>query len=193
MRNYILAAALASIAASPAFAQDAAPFSGLRVEGIVGYDNVDVEGEGSDGVTYGAQIGYDVQRGSAVFGIEGEVGESTVDECVSGVDVTGDELCATAGRDLYVGGRVGAAVTPTMLVYGKAGYTNARVSLDYEDGTNGTTDDFSIGENLDGVRVGGGVELALGPNSYAKTEYRYSNYEQGYDRHQVVAGFGFRF
>jgi outer membrane immunogenic protein len=163
------------------------------VEGLVGYDTTDVEGESSDGVTYGAQVGYDVQSRGAVLGVEGEIADSTVDECVQDVDLTGDELCVSAGRDLYVGGRAGAAVSPNVLVYGKAGYTNARVKADYEDGTAGTTLDFEDGENLDGVRVGGGVELALGPNSYAKTEYRYSNYEQGFDRHQVVAGFGFRF
>ena len=193
MRKYLLSALLAGAFVAPAQAQEAAPFSGLRVEGIVGYDNVDVEGEGSDGVTYGAQVGYDFQSGGAVFGVEGEVSDSTVDECVSGVDIAGDELCAQAGRDLYVGGRVGAALGRNVLAYGKAGYTNARVSLDYDDGTTGTTLDFEEGENLDGVRVGAGLEYALGPNSYAKTEYRYSNYEQGFDRHQVVAGFGFRF
>jgi len=26
-----------------------------------------------------------------------------------------------------------------------------------------------------------------------KTEYRYSNYQDGVDRNQVIAGFGFRF
>ena len=194
MRNFILAALLAGVATTPAMAQEAAPFSGARVEGIVGYDTTDVEGENSDGVAYGVGVGYDFQsRGGAVFGVEAEASDSTVDECVTDVDVVGDELCAQLGRDLYVGGRVGAAVSPNMLVYGKAGYTNARVALDYEDGTAGTTADFEDGRNLDGVRVGAGLEFALGPNSYAKTEYRYSNYEQGFDRHQVVAGFGFRF
>jgi outer membrane immunogenic protein len=33
----------------------------------------------------------------------------------------------------------------------------------------------------------------LGTNSFAKAEYRYSNYEQGVERHQVMGGFGFRF
>ena len=193
MRKYLLAALLAGTFAIPAMAQDTAPFSGVRVEGIVGYDTTDVEGEGSDGVTYGAQVGYDFQSGGAVFGIEAEASDSTVDECVDDVDVLGDTLCAQAGRDLYVGGRAGAAIGDNVLVYGKAGYTNGRIDLDYEDGTAGTANDFDVGENLDGVRVGGGLEFALGPNSYAKTEYRYSNYEQGFDRHQVVAGFGFRF
>ena len=193
MRKYLLAALLAGSFATPAVAQDNAPFSGIRVEGIVGYDTTDVEDEGSDGVLYGAQVGYDFQSRGAVFGIEAEISDSTVDECVSGVDLPGDTLCAQLGRDLYVGGRIGAAVSDNILLYGKAGYTNGRVNLDYEDGTAGTAADFEVGENLDGVRVGAGLEFALGPNSYAKTEYRYSNYEQGFDRHQVVAGFGFRF
>ena len=196
MRKYFLAALLAgaaTAAATPAFAQEASPFSGIRVEGVVGYDTTDVEGDNSSGVAYGAGVGYDFQAGRVVLGVEGEVSDSTLDECVTGVDVAGDELCVGAGRDLYAGGRIGYAVGRNVLLYGKAGYTNARVSLDYEDGTAGTALDFSQGENLDGVRVGGGLEFAIGPNSYAKTEYRYSNYEQGFDRHQVLAGFGFRF
>jgi outer membrane immunogenic protein len=193
MRKLILAALMAGGMAAPALAQDVGNFSGLRVEGIVGYERADVEGENSDGIQYGAGIGYDFQTGGMVIGIEGEIADSTVDECVGGVALAGDQLCAEFGRDLYVGGRVGGAISPNALLYAKAGYTNGRVALDYEDGTPSTALDFNQGENLDGLRVGGGVEFALGPNSFAKTEYRYSNYEQGFDKHQVVAGFGFRF
>lgn len=193
MRKYLLAALLAGVAETPAMAQQDEPFSGVRVEGVVGYDTTDVEGEKSDGVVYGSQIGYDIQSGNAVFGIEGEATDSTVDECVQDVDIAGDELCLQAGRDLYVGGRAGVAVSPGMLLYGKAGYTNGRVAIEYDDGTAGSTLDFEEGENLDGVRVGAGAEMALSSNLYAKAEYRYSNYEQGFDRHQVVGGIGLRF
>lgn len=193
MRKYILVALLAGSLATPAFAQETAPFSGLRVEGLVGYDATDVEDEGSSGIAYGGAVGYDIRSGNALFGVEAEISDSTLDECVENVDLTGDELCVQAGRDLYVGGRAGFVVGRNLLVYGKAGYTNGRVAIDYEDGTAGTALDFQEGENLDGVRVGGGLEFALGTNAYVKTEYRYSNYEQGFDRHQVVAGFGFRF
>ena len=193
MRKYLLAALLAAAAGAPAMAQEAEPFSGARVEGVVGYDTTDVEGENSDGIVYGAQVGYDIQSGNAVFGVEGEATDSTVDECVRDVDIAGDELCLQAGRDLYVGGRAGVVVSPSMLLYGKAGYTNGRVAIEYDDGTAGTVLDFEEGENLDGVRVGGGLEMAIGSNAYAKAEYRYSNYEQGFDRHQVVGGIGLRF
>ena len=98
-----------------------------------------------------------------------------------------------AGRDLYVGGRVGSVVGGNTLLYAKAGYTNARVRVDYEDGTAGTVNDFTDRTNLDGVRAGAGAQFAIGSNAYLKTEYRYSNYQDGVDRHQVVGGLGFRF
>jgi outer membrane immunogenic protein len=184
---------LAGAAASPALAQETAPFQGARVEGIIGYDRLNVEDEGANGVTFGAGIGYDIQRGRGVFGIEAEITDSSADECVGDVVIAGDALCASAGRDLYVGGRAGAVVAPNLLLYAKAGYSNARVSLDYDDGPGTTVADYRLSRNLDGVRVGAGAEYAIGPNSYLKAEYRYSNYEQGFDRHQIVGGFGFRF
>lgn len=194
MRKFIVAAILAGTVATPALAQDASgPFSGVRVEGIVGYDTTDVEGDGSNGILYGAALGYDFQAGSLIVGIEAEASDSTIDECVDNVVIATDTLCAKFGRDLYVGGRVGGQIGSNALLYAKAGYTNARVALDYEDGTAATTNDFNIGDELDGVRVGAGLEFALGTNAYAKAEYRYSNYEEGFDKHQGVVGFGFRF
>ena len=112
MRKYLLAglmAGAAAVAASPAAAQEASPFSGPRVEGIVGYDTTDVEDENSNGIAYGVGVGYDFQMGGLVAGIEAEASDSTLDECVGNVDLVGDELCVDAGRDLYVGGRIGAA------------------------------------------------------------------------------------
>jgi outer membrane immunogenic protein len=193
MRKYILAALVAGTVATPAFAQDAAPLSGFRIEAVGGYDTTDVEGDGSEGLLYGVGVGYDFQSGGAVFGIEAEATDSTIDECVNNVVVATDQLCAKFGRDLYVGGRVGAAVGANSLAYLKAGYTNARVNLDYQDGTPATAPDFDIGEDLDGLRVGGGFQFGLGARSYAKVEYRYSNYEQGFDKHQGVVGLGLRF
>jgi len=99
-------------------------------------------------------------------------------------------LCLKSGRDLYAGGRIGTVLGGSTLLYAKAGYTNAQAKLTSDDGTGQITLDKS---NLDGVRVGAGVEHAVGPRSYVKAEYRYSNYEAGVQRHQGMAGFGFRF
>ena len=196
MRKLILAALLTGAAATPAMAQtaDEGRFSGVRVEGIVGYDTTKDDGEGRDGVVYGVGAGFDVQRGNMVFGVSGEASKSNIDECVTGVLATGDELCVEAGRELTIGGRVGVVAGSSALVYAHAGYTNARIDVDYTPATVGGANPFdSQSGNLDGVRVGGGVELAIGSNAFAKAEYRYSNYEQGFDRHQVVGGIGLRF
>lgn len=193
MRMFVLAALLAGTAATPALAQDRAPFTGPRVEGIVGYENVAVPGPNSDGATYGVGVGYDWQMGNAVVGVEAEASDSSTDECTRDYLVTGDELCAQVGRDLYVGGRVGAVISPNALLYGKLGYVNGRLQTQYDDGTANNATGFETGDNLDGVRAGIGLEYALGPSTYVKAEYRYSNYEQGYEKHQGVVGIGFRF
>ena len=198
MRKLILAAALlAGTAATPALAQnttDAGRFSGVRVEGIVGYDTTKDDGEGQDGIVYGIGAGYDIQSGNLVFGVTGEASKSTIDECVTGVLNAGDELCVEAGRELSIGGRVGVVAGSNALVYAHAGYTNARIDVDFTPATAGGANPFEgQSSNLDGVRVGGGAEIGIGRNAFAKAEYRYSNYEQGFDRHQVVGGFGLRF
>lgn len=196
MRKYILAVLLVGGVAAPAMAQPASDnptsYTGVKVEGLVGWDRLKVPGDHADGVLYGAGVGYDVQMGGMVLGAEGEASGSTTDQCATSVNVTGDRLCAKLGRDLYVGGRIGAVVGGRTLLYAKAGYTNARVRLTYADGGTGVNN-FNLGANKDGWRVGGGVEQSVGSRTFLKAEYRYSNYEQGYEKHQVVGGFGFRF
>lgn len=78
-----------------------------------------------------------------------------------------------------------------MLLFGKAGYTNARYVTEYEDPNAGISD--RIGTNLDGLRVGAGVQFGVGRNAYFRTEARYSNYEGGADRGALLGAFGFRF
>lgn len=194
MRNTFAAVLLAAATAAPAFAQEGAPlpFAGGHVEAIGGVDRVRANGSGETGVTYGVAGGYDVQTQSGtVFGVEGEFAGSSADGCVRGTLVPADRLCANAKRDLYAGGRIGFTSGST-LIYAKAGYTNFRIGASYEDGTAATASDFSINSNLDGVRVGGGLEKNLG-NISLKAEYRYSNYQDGVTRHQGVIGAGVRF
>jgi outer membrane immunogenic protein len=192
MRKLIVVASLAAASlAAPALAQDGPSFTGIHVEGIAGWDRPQVPNDRTNGIVYGAGVGYDFRAGRAVLGIEGEASDSSADKCIDAVVSAGDRLCASAGRDLYVGGRIGALVQPTTLLYAKAGYTNARFNTDYT--TVSGVGNFRLHDTLDGFRVGGGVEQAIGRNAYVKAEYRYSNYEQNVDRHQVVAGFGFRF
>jgi len=184
MSKYLIAALAVSTAAlaAPAMAQDAdKAFSGAHVEAIGGWDRVQGEGAHDDGVLYGVGAGYDIRTGNTVFGVEGEASDSTQKENVGG-------LTEHASRDLYIGGRVGAVVGGNNLLYAKAGYTNARYSVS---GT-ATGVDLAHG-NLDGVRVGAGIEHQLSNNMFVKAEYRYSNYQSGVSRNQVVGGVGIRF
>jgi outer membrane immunogenic protein len=192
MRYYVLAAAVAAAISAPVSAQDA-PFTGLRVEGLVGYERPSVESSAFDGVTYGVGAGYDFQLGGIVAGVEAELSDSSASECIGNFDVTGDKACFRTGRDIYAGARLGAAISPSMLLYAKAGYTNTRLNLEYDAGPTVVGGDFGGGENVDGLRAGAGAEFAIGSRSFLKTEYRYSNYENGYEKHQIVGGFGFRF
>lgn len=198
MRKFIVAALVAGSATTPALAQDVAPVAagtGPRVELLLGYD---FPNQGLDnGLNYGVGVGFDFQAAGATVGLEGEYMLSDAEESIEDFDVQGDELTAGLGRDLYIGGRVGAVVGGSTFVYVKGGYTNARLRVKYDDGGNGNND-FSEGANLDGGRVGAGVEFNIptfgfGSAAFLKAEYRYSNYEAGFEKHQGVAGIGFRF
>ena len=174
--NKILLALVATMAATPALAQQAAPFTGGYVAGVVGYDATDLNISGvdnPDGLLYGVQLGYDFQSGDVVFGIEAEATDATTEFKTGGVEID-------MARDLYVGGRIGYATGGT-LFYGKVGYTNARIESNVGNGDG------------DGVRFGAGVEYKLAGNLFAKGEYRYSNYEDDLERHQLLTGLGIRF
>lgn len=177
---FATAASVAFLAATPALAQDAAAPVGPRVEALVGYDKLKVDGESDGGVLFGLGAGYDFAVGTGVsLGVDIEASESTQEE--------GDEDIAEvkAGRDLYAGGRVNIAVSPTANVYLKGGYTNARFKA-----TDGVD---TYAENADGFRLGAGGQLGIGGKAYVGGEYRYSNYEAGLTRHQVALTVGTRF
>lgn len=227
MRKLMLTAATAALTlglAAPAFAQDGPPpaqtrddatFTGPRAGVILGYDklqpgrgpNSDIDSNRkADGLTYGGDVGYDAAFHGVVVGVEGEITGSTAD--VSNAPTSAGALGygrVKEGRDLYAGARLGYVVAPKTMIYAKGGYTNARLDLTANNGTVTTGNHY----NLDGYRVGAGVEQKIGHTTYAKVEYRYSNYgdarleyangtntnnfDVNTDRHQVVVGLGVRF
>lgn len=198
MRLYLIAATAAATFATPAFAQDPpppppGPTSGFHVEAITGFDGASLQGESEGGILYGLGVGYDFRTGRAILGIQGEVTDSTNEGCVDDLIDLGDSFCSAASRDFYIGARAGVMVGRNFLLYAGAGYTNARFEIDYDDGTAGGTNNFSVTQHLDGIRVSGGGELGIGRNAFVRGEYRYSNYEFGGDRSQFVGAFGFRF
>lgn len=221
MRKFIALAAVVPAAAvsGPVLAQDVqSTFSGPRVEAIIGYDvsrsgssvdidDVDPGRQQIDGLMYGAGVGFDFAiSDGVVFGVEGEFTDSTAKYEFGGTPndfVLGQ---VEAGRDIYVGGRLGAVIGSSTLAYVKGGYTNARYNFLATDGTTNVNQRL----DLDGWRAGAGIEQAIGENAFAKIEYRYSNYTEGEfdfndtvpdsgrfdldtDRHQIVASVGLRF
>lgn len=216
--SIIAAGAIMAIAA-PAMAQDDnSGFSGPWIAGVAGYDinkhgssqNDTVnnpQNKSANGWVYGAQVGFDADLGGLVVGAEGEITDSSADSDYNNNYVNYGLGSVDAGRDLYVGARVGFKAAPSTMIYAKGGYTNARFNFV---GTNGTT---STNRHLDtdGWRLGAGIEQKFGKNFFGKVEYRYSNYKKGEvdfedptvpdssqfnidtDRHQVVAGVGVRF
>lgn len=217
----ILASGTALVAA-PAMAQDAttepgSTFTGPRVEAIVGYDinkagssiddGISDRNQRAKGLLYGVGVGYDVDVGPVVVGAEAELSDSTAKSRFSNGEFAGFGLGnVKANRDLYLGARVGAKVSPNAMIYAKGGYTNAKFDVRNNDGTTTYNQDI----DADGWRAGVGAEYAVNKNTYAKLEYRYSNYSKAEvdlngtladsqrfdvdtDRHQIVAGVGVRF
>ena len=213
----LLAAGSAFAFTVPAAAQDDPDFTGPRIEALVGYDslrpgstvdidNADDVDQSIDGVNYGFGAGFDYDLGTMVVGVEGEYmrSEAQTDFDTSGFTSFGVSNI-DAGRDLYLGARIGVKATPRTLVYAKGGYTNAKMDVLATDNTT----DVETDVNLDGWRAGAGIEHKITDTVFLKGEYRYSQYKEGeveapsgaesdrfdvdLDRHQFVVGVGARF
>lgn len=168
MRIFIFASAALAVAA-PAFAQDAAPFTGARLGATVGYDKT----HGSDGVSYGGAFGYDrAVTPNITLGAEATLEDSTTK--YAGVH---------ASRDAAISARIGYVLTPRILGFAKVGYDSTRIEIDGAGHT-----------NLEGVRFGGGFEYAVTPKTYVSAEYRRTEYEDHFGgRDAGVVGIGYRF
>lgn len=81
-------------------------------------------------------------------------------------------------RDVAVGGRLGYVVNDNVLAYGKVGYANWRQVA---------------GADIEGLRLGGGLEVNLAGPVYGKVEYRYTDFEGGLGKHGGLVGVGIRF
>ncbi len=156
-KTLLAATAAAALFATPALAQTA-NFVGPRVELNAGVLDLD-----TDNVDYGAALGYDV---------------AVAPRTTLGAELNTSNTFDDNAREFGAAARLGYAVNPNVLLYGKAGYN--RLALDHT-------------KDLDGLTVGAGAELALTRNVYTGAEYRYTNFDRGYDRHGVGIKLGVRF
>jgi outer membrane immunogenic protein len=156
MKKLIVTTAIAlGLMATPAMASD---FAGPRIEVTAGVDDVTGGIDPTD-VTYGAALGYDLQIGKVVAGVE-----------------------ATAANvfdraDLGAAARLGYVVNENVLAYARGGYSNLDLGA----------------RSVDGLTVGGGLEVNVTDSVFTKVEYRYTDFEQGLGRHGGLVGIGVRF
>lgn len=81
-------------------------------------------------------------------------------------------------RDIGVSARLGYVLNENVLLFTKVGYSNWKP-------TNRLT--------LEGVRVGGGLEMNVAGPVYAKVEYRYTDFNGPTNKHSGFIGVGTRF
>jgi outer membrane immunogenic protein len=156
----------------------------------------------ASGLIAGVQLGYNVQRGNFVFGVEADLGYLNLDGSTSAElpkarDVPENELHAKYSLEggLYgdLTARVGYATGRTLLyAKGGAAFLNAKMNADYV-GANCTTTygcfgknqprvanpsefSFESDETLFGWTFGVGVEYALTPSLSLKLEYQHFDF-----------------
>lgn len=181
-------------ASSPAAAQDREAFTGPRAEVTVGYDSTHLKDQPAgapDSVSQariGVAAGYDWAiatkwRLGAEVGVGGTLGNGR-DYTLAGSTVNIDQ-----GRDFDASVRLGYLVGDRTMIYGKAGWANSRYTGRI---TTGATT-IRSSDSDDGFRAGVGIEHMLNDRIYAKGEYRYTSYGHDVERHQLLAGLGYRF
>ena len=125
--------------------------------------------------------GCDVQFGSWVIGAFGDYDFADLkgDVVIPNSNAVGRETQDSAWA---VGGRLGYTLTPTILTYVNAGYTQARFNaINFVNQNNGASLDTQIGAHTySGWFVGSGFEHNLGwlPGLFWKTEYRFAQYNR---------------
>jgi outer membrane immunogenic protein len=157
-----LAAAGALSACNGAHAATAAAFTGPRAEvalGVRSFEHVQDRGN----VVYTGTVGYDVPVSTDfIAGVEGSV----------------DNAFDGDSRGYSAAGRLGYAVRPNLLAFGRVGYNHFENASNFD---------------LTGLEVGGGLECNVTNRVYVNTQYRYTDYSQGAGSHGVRVGVGLRF
>jgi outer membrane immunogenic protein len=208
----VLVSCAATCFTSPALAGG---FTGPRAELRGGLDRTTIDLDyddgvdtisGSDsetGVDFGAEVGFDAALSPSVIGgAYAGIEFATTKECT---EVFGnDRACLKLGRNLTLGARLGAVVSPKILLYVKGGYSNGQLKASYTDLADSSAN-FSDHTNRDGFHFGLGGEVAVAPKGYIRAEYVRTNYngfdysdasvDAGIDGHrdQLLLGFGLRF
>lgn len=125
---------------------------------------------GADSVTAGIDT-TDITYGAAV-GFDAEVYKNVTIGIEANVDNVFDR------RNIGASARLGFVVSDRALVYGKVGYANW---------------EYATSRDLDGLRLGAGLEYKLAGPLYTGLEYRYSDFAGQAGQHGAYARVGMRF
>jgi outer membrane immunogenic protein len=218
MKRLLLASVIAGLSGVSAFAADLparmytkAPayaavydWTGFYVGGQIGYawrDDQNTEFSAlsgaptgfsskanANGVVGGGHVGYNIQTGPFVFGLEGDFEGAGIDGTGHRRFQDGPELAShfdtKTDWEASFRGRAGYAVN-NWLVYGTAGIAWADIKHDYVNGNGSSAGSFN---NIStGWTAGAGVEAGFAPNWSTRVEYRYSDFGR---LDNVIGGFG---
>jgi outer membrane immunogenic protein len=149
-------------------------------------DSKDYDANGFGGGVY---TGYNKQNDKIVYGAEVDVNYSGIDKGYNGVE-------SEQGVNGSLRARIGYDLSPAM-VYATGGL--AATNLESKDATS------SDSKTLIGLTLGAGVETKITESITARTEYRFTNYQnqtfdldsgatdRGLKEHQINVGLGVKF
>src|ERR1043166_5491376 len=213
MRRIVLAASAVLMTAGPAFSADlplrpSAPppfplwtgfYVGANAGGGIGNAGSDFSVAGTTfasvdnsltGAVAGGQVGYNLQSGPLVYGLEADIQFSSAQGPLSAPCAAG--LCGLALTANYsqevswfgtVRGRVGYA-SAGWLLYATGGYAYGQLTTDANASAPGASATFSANDFVDGWTAGGGIEVQLAQRWSVKGEYLYA--DLGRANHTVV-------
>ncbi|WP_375568919.1 outer membrane beta-barrel protein [Seohaeicola saemankumensis] len=124
------------------------------------------------GFTGGGYVGYGFQSNRVYFGGEAEVELSSVDWNVERSPVGriySAKKTATAGLGL----RLGYVLNDNVLIYARAGMVRSDFDFDYSF----RSADISQSVGIDGIRIGGGIEFAVGEKMNVRLDYTQTEYD----------------
>jgi outer membrane immunogenic protein len=133
----------------------------------------------------GAQVGYNYQDGSLVYGVELDIGYLSAKATDTSSQTTGtgtSAVTSTSTSEAKLGlttslrGRVGYAAEDT-LIYVTLGAAAAQAKASYLSTTGTTVDqDISVSKTMFGWTVGAGIEYAMFSKMTVKLEYLYHDF-----------------
>jgi len=202
----LAALVVAGVAAQPAIAQETdagttevssngTSFRGIRIEGNIGGDRFQSQGDHHGKFGFGGAVGFDGMIGDRfVVGAEATFWKPGSGNENCNPLPTGQRVCHKAFQEWGAAVRAGVMATPDLLVFAKAGYVNGeqRFRIDSPTGAVQVYDHY----RADGYQLGAGVEYTVRQSSvpvYVSAQYVYSNYHGHTSRGRIMGGVGIRF